>query len=429
MIAESPIIETQAAPAPDAPAKLLEVVQSTGVEVATQKDLLGLFTPFFNQARQWSDKAGQLVITDVSQVDEMKLARQSRLALKEIRINVERARKQAKEDSLRRGRAIDGLANFLKFLIEPIETHLLEQETFAERKEAARLAAIKSERETALQGYGVDPSFFNLVEMPDNQYAMLLENSRVAHETKVAAEQKRIDDARIAAEKAEADRIAKEKADAEERQRVIEENARLKREADEREEKARLDREAAAAAAEKARLENERIETEARLERERIEAENARVLAEQKRLADEAAEAERKRVEAERAAAEEKARLEREAIELKAKQEREAAAAIAKAEQDRLAEQARVEREAREKLEREAKAAEDARIAKETAERIAAEKAAAAPDRDKLTALAILIRSIQMPEMATAKGKAARRDIAQAIAGLADTIEAKAGAL
>src|SRR6185437_11549413 len=100
----------------------------------------------FTQAEEWAARAALIKVTSVDQKREMKMARESRLALREIRIKVEHDRKRLKEDSTRRGRAIDGIANVLKALIEPLEAHLLEQETFAERVEAVRKNALKSTR-------------------------------------------------------------------------------------------------------------------------------------------------------------------------------------------------------------------------------------------------------------------------------------------
>jgi hypothetical protein len=409
--------------ASSAPAELLEVVQSTGVEIATQQSLLGLFTPFFEQAREWREKAGKLVITDASQVAEMKLARQSRLALKEIRINVERARRQAKEDSLRRGKAIDGLANVLKFLIEPIESHLLEQESFAERQEAARKARLIEERTAALVAYGVDPSFFSLAEMPAEHFDKLLNSAKVAHEAKLAAEAKAKEEARLAAEKAEQERIAREKAEAEERERIRLENERLKREALERE------------AREKAERERQEAERKAAQERavaelqRRSEVHDARaaqvapftnipiqplhyadmsdeafaaILTEMKEHA-----AERERLAREKREAEERARKEREAA----------------------AERERVEREARQKAEAELRAAEAAKIAREKAERKAAEKAARAPDREKLASFAQSIRFLRPAPLSSPEAKRILDEVTRRLADLAHWVEQEGGSL
>ena len=49
------------------------------------------------------------------------MAREGRLFLAQKRIDVEKARKALKEQSLRKGQAIDAIAKFLTSLIEPTE--------------------------------------------------------------------------------------------------------------------------------------------------------------------------------------------------------------------------------------------------------------------------------------------------------------------
>src|SRR5262249_42943564 len=153
----------------------------------------------------------QIVVTDENDKRGMKLARDSRLALREIRVNAEKARKRLKEDSLRRGKAIDGIANVLKALIEPIEAHLLEQESFAERAELARRDTLKAARAQALVAYGADPIVdASLGEMPEDVWERTLETARLAQEAKREAERQaelvRVEAERIAAEKREAER-------------------------------------------------------------------------------------------------------------------------------------------------------------------------------------------------------------------------------
>src|SRR5687768_4533866 len=90
--------------------------------------LLQTFEPFFREAQQWRNKAMAIQVTCAEDVLRISEARKARLALKEIRVNVEKRRKELKEESLRKGKAIDGMANVVKFLIVPIEEHLEKQE-------------------------------------------------------------------------------------------------------------------------------------------------------------------------------------------------------------------------------------------------------------------------------------------------------------
>lgn len=242
-----------------------------GLTPDTAQSLRAAFEDYFTQADQWRAKALSIQITRPDQFREMKLARETRLALREIRINAEKTRKALKEDSLRKGKAIDGIFNMLAFAVEPLEKHLLEQEQFIQRLEEQRKAKLKADREAELAPFGVDVSLYQLGEMDDATFGQLLETNRLAYAAREEARKK-----------AEQERIERERQEAEEC---------AKREA------------------------------EAAAERERLRAENER-LAREKAEQEAAAKAERERLEAERRAAEEKARQEREAAERKAAEER-----------------------------------------------------------------------------------------------------------
>lgn len=388
-----------AAPAGERPPgndQILAVAVQSGLELESAQSLQAAFAPMFAQAEDWRKKVETINITDASQVREMKLARETRLALREIRIHAEHTRKKLKEDSVRKGKAIDGVANVLKFLIEPLEARLLEQEQFAERQEAARKMKLKVDREEQLKPFGVDTTFYALADMPEDAFTALLDGSRAAHEAKLAA-----------AKKAEEDRLARLKAEAEERERIRAENERLKREAEEREAAARAEREAAAAK-----------------------------LAEQKRLADEAAAAERAKAEAARLAAAEQARKEREELAAKARAEQERIEAenakklrqlaFEKAEFER---KAAIERAEKEKLEQEAAALRETEARRV---RLAAEQAAreaAAPDKEKLIIFAQAVRALELPEFSTETAKSLGKVVASQQIKFALWIEEKAGAL
>lgn len=230
--------------------QLITIVQQSGLEQTKAQYILDNFQNYFSIASEWEQKAKTIVITDESQKTEMKMAREARLFLREKRLDVEKARKQLKEQSLREGKAIDGIANVLKALIEPIEEYLERQEKFAEIKEAERMEVLKIEAE----------------------------------------------------KQAELERLAKEKAEAEERERIKLENERLHKEAEERERQMKAERE-------KAEVEKRALEEKARKEaeeRERLENENKRIVEEQKRKENEA------RLEQERIEMEEKANIKKE---------------------------------------------------------------------------------------------------------------------
>lgn len=284
---------------------------TTGLEPDSALALRSAFESMFAQADRWVEQAKLIHVTSIDQKREMKLARESRLALREIRVKAEHARKRLKEDSTRRGKAIDGIANVLKALIEPIEEHLLEQETFAERADAERRGALKMAREEALRAYGADvTAFANLGETSDETWALTLENAKVAHGAKLQAARDaaavRVEAEKLAAEAKEKGRLEaiRLKAERAERERVqLEENARLKAEATAREEAACVERELAAkekavAVAIARAAEDDRARAEASLAAERKAA--AELVAEVERV--------KARHEAERVAAEQETR-------------------------------------------------------------------------------------------------------------------------
>jgi len=267
------------------------VVAQSGIDTESALSIEGNFAPLFRQAQEWAEKVKMINVTDASQVREMKLAKETRLALREIRVNADKIRAKLKADSLRRGQAIDGMYKVVAFLVEPLEERLLEQEKFVERKEAARKEVLSAERTRELQSLGVDTTGFSLGEMNEGGYAALLENTKIAHAAKIEA-----------ARKAEQEIIERKTKEREEREKVAAENARLRKEAQEQEEARRQERLKEQALREverqKAQTEREAIEDKARKEREQIEEaarkerELARAQAEKERLLREQAEQE-----------------------------------------------------------------------------------------------------------------------------------------
>ncbi len=263
---------------------LVKIVNESGLDKQKQDYILEKFQDAIALSETWAAKAKEIVVTDESQVALMKQAREGRLLLKDKRVEIEKTRKQLKDASLKEGRAIDDVAKALTGLIEPTERYLDEQEKFAERKEAERKKQeeerqrqLNLERINILVPYVDDvrlnefAAMNSLGAMSDSQFEAMLTGYKVAFQKKVAD-----------AQKAEEERIAKEKQEAEEREAQKQENERLKKEADEREKQFAAERNAAAEKARQERLESERIllaERQAAAEKLKNEQEGARKLA------------------------------------------------------------------------------------------------------------------------------------------------------
>ena len=135
--------------------ELVRVIETSGLDKTKAQVLLDKFTGYFEIASEWERKTKELIVNDISQVTEMKMAREARLFLSKKRIDIEKTRKALKEDSLREGQTIDAIAKILKNLIEPIENELEKKERFAEIKEAERKAELKAERTEKLLPYAM----------------------------------------------------------------------------------------------------------------------------------------------------------------------------------------------------------------------------------------------------------------------------------
>lgn len=285
---------------------VLTIPNADEMEPDTIQHIQSAFGAFYEAAAKWVPKAKQISVTDASQVREMKLAHETRMALREIRIDAEKTRKRLKQDSLLKGRAIDGAYNILEAVVKPAEDHLKDQEDFIQRQEEKRQALLNEERTAALQALGVDASTYaSLGVMPDQKWAELLETHRLAHQARIDAA-RRADEERIEREK-EAERVRQEnerlRAEAAEKEAALKaERERVESERRAAEEQARKEREALEA---KARAEREALEAKAKAEREAAEAEARRERAAREKLEAEARareEAERKRLKAEAAA-------------------------------------------------------------------------------------------------------------------------------
>ena len=217
--------------------QLRVIVKESGLDATKAEYILNQFQNYFELAAEWEKKAKTLVVTNESQRTEMQMAKTARLFLREKRIAVEDSRKRLKEQCLREGKAIDGIANVLKALIIPIEEYLDKQEKFVEHREAAKAEIIRIEVEKKM------------------------EEDRIAAEQAAIAEQARI--------KAENERLRKE---AEEKEKALQaERAKVETERKEAERKAREAQEKLRKEAEE-KAEKISKENDAKLAKEREEA-------------------------------------------------------------------------------------------------------------------------------------------------------------
>ena len=183
-------------------------------------DLTLAFKDFFAQMEQWEEKAATLIVEDETQTGLMFEAGVARKALASIRVAVEKQRKVMKEDSLRTGQAIDGVAKMMRERIEAVEAHLAAQENFIINLEAARIEALRSQRYTLILPY------IETVLIPWPEWGAMTETEFQDNLADFQDKARQIEAERVA-------RIEKERAEKEELERLRVETARQARELEE----------------------------------------------------------------------------------------------------------------------------------------------------------------------------------------------------
>jgi len=261
------------------------IVKQSGLQESKAETLMKSFTGYFGEAKTIVDQCKEIIVTSEDQVDLMQQAREARLKLKNIRNDCEKTRKELKEQSLREGRAIDGIANVIKALIVPVEEHLEKQEKYAEVQEELRVEKRLADRTEKLSKYVPDVTLYAIKDMDDEVFNNLLSGCKLSWE-KAKKEEQDAEDKRIADEKDEADR----------QEKIRLENIELKKEADKKEKALEVERQKQADILRKATEAKDKAEAKLKAEKEavRLEEEKKKAIEEAKER--EAEEAEKKKL-------------------------------------------------------------------------------------------------------------------------------------
>ena len=165
---------------------------------------------------------GALKIAGVDDKEGFDQVHTARMHVRDLRVGIEKRRKELKADALEYGRRIDGEAKRLTALLTPIETLLKEQEDWVaeekERKkreaEEARRAVLR-ERMRQLRELGSDLLAPEVEVLSDDEFAKALKHAQEQHEKRERAKAEE-----QARRKAEQERLAEErrKLDAERKQ-------------------------------------------------------------------------------------------------------------------------------------------------------------------------------------------------------------------
>src|SRR5688572_22665268 len=98
----------------------MEIVTLECPDLSKMKQLV-VWDDYKQQAEKLKATAETLTVTNVSQVAEMKLARATRLTIKDLRVAITHKHKELKAGVLEEGRKIDAGKNELLKVLEPLE--------------------------------------------------------------------------------------------------------------------------------------------------------------------------------------------------------------------------------------------------------------------------------------------------------------------
>lgn len=164
--------------------QLSTITEVTLLETNDQKAIVSGFDGFEAIANEWKVKAESIVVTDIAQKDIIAQAKDARKFIQSKRLEIENIHKQLKEQSLRKGQAIDAIKRYLLSLIEPIEEHLKEQEKFVEIQEAKIKEELRQARLEKLAPYEFDPIGIDLGTISEESFTKVLDNAKTIFEAK-----------------------------------------------------------------------------------------------------------------------------------------------------------------------------------------------------------------------------------------------------
>lgn len=292
------------------PAEVAQIAENVSIE--KRNEVQSVLNHVFNGVSKMREQLDSVAVADENDKVNMKLANTIRLGVRQVRLDAEKtfdAKRAEVQQQMLSYKTEDQLwlkaKQTMQILTKEIEEQARWKEETKQRFDAEQKELKTQQRMVHVSKFAPEILRSEFENMSDESFTLFVSGLEKQHNDKIEAERK-----------AEEERIAKEKAEAEERERIKAENERLKLEAEAKEKQL---------AEERAKAEAERKAMEEKAAKLKAEA-DAKLKAE--REANEKLQAEIRA----KAEAEEKAKRDAEikaAAELKAKQQAEAKAAKA----------------------------------------------------------------------------------------------------
>jgi len=177
---------------------LIRLIDQSGLSKEKTVQLGENLTKFFNVAIDWNDKIDQIVITDPNQKSEMKVARETRLMLRQYRIDAQKLiksnrdeLKQQMSDQILLDKLYLNAGKMISATFENLETKLEQKEKFAERWETEQRAILRSERLSQLSEFTESSELYAIAveNMGVEEFKYYLSGIKLKRENEIQREQ------------------------------------------------------------------------------------------------------------------------------------------------------------------------------------------------------------------------------------------------
>jgi len=248
-----------------------------GLTETKAKEIEAMFAPMLQKMVELEQEFNEVSQLEICK-DTCQKAKTLRLKYVKVRTGTAEIHRELKAFYLNGGRFVDGWKNAQLFASQGMEEKLSAIENHFKNLERERVAKLQDKRSNELLKYDVDYIPENLGLMPEDVWANFLLGTKTNYEKQKEAERK-----------AEEERIAKEKAETEERERIRKENEQLKKEAEQREKQVKIEAEKmtkieAELRAKKEAEEKARLEAEAKIKAEKEAEKQAQLAPDKKKL-------------------------------------------------------------------------------------------------------------------------------------------------
>lgn len=187
--------------------ELVKLIQGVTIAPDKQQEIYALINQFSEKLPIWKSQVDSIVITSPSQVRDMKLAKETRLAIRSTRLDFEKKVEEQRElakSKMQQFKTEDDLWRraflLMETSIKSLESELQAKENFAKLWEAQNRAKLNEERKAALSDYaGFYTAPVELADLTADAFTQILQQAKDLKEAdrvqkEQEAEQKRKDE-------------------------------------------------------------------------------------------------------------------------------------------------------------------------------------------------------------------------------------------